>query len=188
MRRLTKEELRRSYLTKRREMPPEQLALWSAQMEAHAHAFIKERDFDTVMLYAAFRGEPETAGLIRRLLAEGRRVALPKCYPDSRMEAFVITEPEQLMPGAFGILEPPETCLLARQEQSLVIVPGCVFGRDGGRIGYGGGFYDRYLAGCKKAVKAGLCYSFSLLDAVPKEDFDVKMDLVVTENGVVNIL
>ena len=63
-----------------------------------------------------------------------------------------------------------------------------MFGKNGGRIGYGGGFYDRYLPGCEAAVRVGLCYSFALLEMVPREAFDAKMDHVITENGVVNIL
>ena len=188
MRGITKESLRRQFLAKRQALPPEMRRALSRRMAENVLAFVTEKNIDTVMLYAAFRDEPETELLARRLLGLGKSVALPKCRKGGRMDAFYISAWEALVPGAFGILEPPTEKMLSREEKMLIIVPGCAFGEDGTRLGYGGGFYDRFLPECSHAIKAGYCFSDCLTEGLPQEAFDVRMDSIITEKGVVNKL
>jgi len=140
------------------------------------------------MLYASFRSEPETMHLLEKLLERNVCVALPKCRKNGIMEAFIVKDVCSLQSGTYGILEPQEEFHVPPEEISLVLVPGCAFGKDGSRIGYGGGYYDRFLLQCKQAVKVGLCYSSCLANRLPREKFDVAMDVVITEQGVVNKL
>ncbi len=186
MHQIEKENLRKKYLTLRRQTSKEQLFAWSNQIQEAVLDYVEDKKIDTVMLYAAFRGEPETHWLLQKLLERKKRVALPKSQKNGIMEAYVVSTLEALVPATFGILEPPADVLLPQNEQQLILVPGAVFGRDGSRIGYGAGFYDRYLAGCLQAIKAGLCYEFALIDRVPMDVYDVKMDFFFTENGLVN--
>ncbi|MBR6729144.1 MAG: 5-formyltetrahydrofolate cyclo-ligase [Clostridia bacterium] len=185
---ITKESLRREFLAIRQALPPEVHRALSYQMAENVLALVAEKSIGTVMLYAAFRDEPETELLARRLLALGKSVALPKCRKDGRMDAFFISVWESLVPGAFGILEPPTEKMLSREEPMLILVPGCAFGRDGTRLGYGGGFYDRFLPDCSNAIKAGYCFSECLTEGLPQEAFDVRMDIIITDKGVVNKL
>ena len=99
------------------------------------------------------------------------------------MAMHAITRWEQLETGKFGILEPPERITASPTDFDVVVVPGCAFGRDMSRLGYGGGYYDRYLPQCTKAKRVGICFDACLTDSVPSESFDCKMDFVITENG-----
>jgi len=186
MHQIKKENLRKKYLALRQQTNKEQLSAWSYRIQEAVLDYVERSKIDTVMLYASFRGEPETHGLIKKLLERKKRVALPKSQKNGVMEAYIVSALEKLVPATFGILEPPADVLLPQNEQQLILVPGAVFGRDGSRVGYGGGFYDRYLSGCPQAIKAGLCYEFALIDCVPMDAHDVKMDFFFTENGLVN--
>lgn len=186
MHQIEKENLRKQYLSIRRNTPNEQLSAWSYRIREAILEFIDRQQIDTVMLYAAFRSEPETQPLLKKLLEKKVRVALPKSQKNGVMEAYIVSAIEELAPATFGILEPPADVFLSPNEQQLILVPGAVFGRDGSRIGYGGGFYDRYLSACSQAIKAGVCYEFALVDCVPTDEHDIKMDCFFTENGCVN--
>ncbi|MBE7009966.1 MAG: 5-formyltetrahydrofolate cyclo-ligase [Ruminococcaceae bacterium] len=183
---MTKQDLRKEFLARRARIDAKNHREWSGHMAEEVLSYVAKQKITTVMLYASFRSEPETFGLIQALLDKGLRVALPKSDAEGHMEGYVVTDVAKLVPGAFGILEPDGKIELPAEEQELIIVPGCVFGIDGSRIGYGRGYYDRYLAKCPKAIKAGFCFSLSLLESVPTDDFDMKMDFFFTENGVVN--
>lgn len=138
----------------------------------------------TILLYHGMGAEPETARLIPSLLAAGKNVALPRCTGPGEMEARLVGEETELIRHPFGMLEPGEDCPLAEPRTlELVLVPGLAFDRSGGRLGQGGGFYDRYLPRCPGA-KAALCRVEFLLEAVPREEHDCSVELVVTEEEV----
>ena len=136
---------------------------------------------DTVMVFCGVGREPDTAPLIRTLLARGQRVALPGCLPGRRLEARVITDESQLVPGKFGIPEPDYTCpVISREEIGAILVPGLMADREGYRLGFGGGYYDRFLAGYE-GFTAMVCPVERLVDALPHESFDRPVDLVITD-------
>lgn len=139
---------------------------------------------ETVLLYHGMRGEPETAQLLPALWAAGKRLALPRCTGPGRMEARLVEAGTPLVRHRFGMLEPGEDCPAADPETlDLVLVPGLAFDRLGGRLGQGGGFYDRFLPRCR-GVRAALCRSAFLLERVPREEHDQGVDLIVTEETV----
>jgi 5-formyltetrahydrofolate cyclo-ligase len=146
----------------------------------------------TVALYHALPDEVPTAGMLRRWLGR-KRLALPVIGGDGAMVFREYTGPECLVEGAFGIREPaplssrarhevPTRDLIPPSEIDLMLVPGVAFDAAGGRLGRGGGFYDRYLAGPEAAgiYKVGLCPVGALVAEVPAEAHDVVMDRVVT--------
>ncbi|WP_457573617.1 5-formyltetrahydrofolate cyclo-ligase [Desulfolithobacter sp.] len=146
---------------------------------------------ETIFVYVNFRDEVRTTGFIKWCLTKGRMVSVPlTIVRPPGLLAVRITDPARdLTPGYCGIPEPlPE--LAARQSVDpatidLVLVPGSVFDSRGGRLGYGGGFYDRYL--CYQAPQAkriGLAYELQLVDRVPVEPHDQLMDRVVTEERI----
>lgn len=182
---MTKQEMRRFFLNKRREADLDKLKECSEQIERLILQYIAEHNIKSVMAYAAFRNEPETLGLIRRLLQEGVCVGLPACEGKGIMEVYRLQNIDDLAPGRFGILEPPKKFPLAPDAFELVLVPGTGYGRDMSRVGYGAGYYDRYLPQCKNAVLAGVTYGSCLTTTIPQEEKDVRMDLVFTEKGIV---
>lgn len=138
------------------------------------------RKADIVMAYVAARGELSLQRVLEDMLNSGRTLALPRCGENGAMDAYRVTDMRQLRQGAYGILEPDESCpLVPPEEIDLMLIPGTAFDREGGRIGQGGGYYDRYIQKTR-AVRVGVCHEFALMDRVPTEEHDARMDAVVT--------
>jgi 5-formyltetrahydrofolate cyclo-ligase len=140
-------------------------------------------------VYVSFASEVETHGLIRILLDVGKHVSVPCIDRSSKiMTASVIKSMEHdLRPGCFGILEPAPGCLNQVESRliDVVIVPGAAFTTDGFRIGYGGGYYDRFLKSCP-AVSVGIAFDMQVVDKIPFDvQWDVPLDYVVTESRII---
>lgn len=134
----------------------------------------------TVMAYAAVRGEIALDDVIADALAGGKALALPLCVGPGRMQARRVTALGQLRPGRYGIPEPDGTCPpLEPGEIDVILVPGVAFDRRGGRVGQGGGYYDRFLPETR-ALRVGVCADFALMEAVPTRAHDQRMDVIVT--------
>ena len=125
--------------------------------------------------------EPDTLLLLHETLAFGRTVAVPLCLGAGRMEARVIRALDELRIGRYGIPEPPSDApLLPRDQIGFAVVPCLCCGLNGGRLGHGGGYYDRYLAGAPFPWTV-LCPEILLLEKIPTDTFDLKAPLLVTE-------
>ena len=142
---------------------------------------------DTVLCYLAAGSEAETRGIIEACLRTGKCVGLPRCYEDSRMEFMPVTHVSQANErSAFGISEPPHGEPIDPGDADLCIVPALAFDRRGFRLGYGMGFYDRYLKRFS-GVAAGLCFEESLRDTLPTNRNDRPVHLIITEQRVITI-
>lgn len=138
----------------------------------------------TIFLFWGVPGrEPETGRLAEELCRRGKRVGLPRMTPGRGMEVRLYRQDVPLVPAPFGILEPGEDCpLLPPEELDLVLVPALCYDRRGFRLGFGGGYYDRWLEGYS-GVRIGLCRERVLQDRLPTESHDQPVDWVVTERG-----
>lgn len=169
-------------------------ALDTARRQADAEAVCARvlalpvyRHARVVMAYAAVRGELDVAGVLEDVLASGRVLAMPRCEGPGRMRAYAVENRGRLAPGTFGIQEPDGSCPAVKAgEIGLILVPGTAFDRAGNRLGQGGGYYDRFLAGTR-AVRVGICHDFALLDRVPCAAHDVRMDAVLTPSFTLSI-
>ena len=140
----------------------------------------------TVFCYVGMDQEIDTKPIITRMLADGKRVAVPRCVGRGVMNAYEIHTLSVLEPGMMGILEPPTSCTLVEPEElQLVLVPCVTCTARGERLGYGGGFYDRYLEKTS-AFRSILVRSRVMEEAVPMEEHDLCMDAVITELGRIN--
>lgn len=136
----------------------------------------------TVFCYINIPHEVETRSVIEYLLGRGKKVCVPRCMTNGIMDARVLTSLAGLAPKPpFGIPEPGETSVLVKPEDiDFAIVPGLAFDRQGGRIGKGAGYYDRYLRNCR-AIKCGVCFDDMLVDRLPMGITDIRMDIVLTD-------
>jgi len=156
----------------------------SLLMERH----LLEKDFfqncDILFAYLPLKNEAETFLLIEEALKLGKNVAVPRCLDDGEMEFFLITSPDALRPGSYGILEPDfnEEQKVSPTTRSLILVPGLAFDKEGFRLGYGKGYYDRYLAK-HPAVTVGLCFADCVKDTLPRGEYDLAVKHLVTEKG-----
>jgi 5-formyltetrahydrofolate cyclo-ligase len=139
-----------------------------------------------VLAFAAFGSEIATAGVIRRLHAEGRRVLLPRLR-DGEMAATEFLPGEELAPGSFGIGEPFGIDEARPEEIDAVIAPGLAFDRDGYRLGYGRGYFDRYMRRLRPdAVRLGLGFHVQMVERVPRGPGDEPLHAVVTDRETVS--
>lgn len=182
---MDKKELRRRYLALRGSQPEETLQAAGEGICAEVLRLPEIERSRTIMTYVSFGGEPDTHMLIRRLTKMGKTVCAPRCDAAAgMMEAFAVSGMDSLAPGAYGILEPKPEQPVPPEKIDCILVPGCAFGRNFHRIGYGKGYYDKYLPLAARAVTIGLCYELCLVKWLEAEEFDVPVDLIVTEKGV----
>ena len=186
--RTRKERLRKRVLAVR-------TGLDRGQVEVSGQAILKRvlgleayRRAKLVHTYASSKeNEVDTRALIGTCLAQSKRVAVPVVMPGTRTLAHaLIGGLDQLVAGLWGLEQPDPaeaTWLPAEAQIDLVVVPGLAFDRRGQRIGWGGGYYDRFLAQVQ-AVKIGLCYDALVLDCIPGEPHDVPVDMVVAETAI----
>lgn len=125
--------------------------------------------------------EPDTSRLIAALTARGKEIGLPRMLPGHRMEVRRYDPARPLVSVSFGILEPGQGCpILSKEDIDLVLVPGVCYDRRGYRLGFGGGYYDRWLADFP-GYRVGLCREKVLRDRVPTEAHDSRVDRLLTE-------
>ncbi|MFO0751945.1 MAG: 5-formyltetrahydrofolate cyclo-ligase [Thermodesulfovibrionales bacterium] len=140
-----------------------------------------------VLLYASFRSEVDTFGILRFCLEKGKRVALPR-VDAAKGELFLyeIRDMNDLATGCWGILEPIPASERERgvQEMDLIVVPGVAFDEQRNRLGYGKGYYDRLLRE-KRAEAVALAYEEQIVASLPAEEHDVKMDSIITDQRVI---
>ncbi|NLG83265.1 MAG: 5-formyltetrahydrofolate cyclo-ligase [Firmicutes bacterium] len=140
-----------------------------------------------VGLYADFRGEVPTARLALLLCRAGKTLAFPAVIPwEKRLVFRCVRDRRDLVVGTYGIREPrPDVPSIARRALDVVVVPGVGFDRRGYRLGYGAGYYDRFLRTVRPdCFKVGLAYACQMVPVLPAEAHDLRLDAVVTEEGV----
>lgn len=167
------------------------------------------REAENLLVYASYLDEVSTWELMERALQDQKKVYCPRTVVtdagEKRLDFYRIFRTEDLLPGFRGIREPeadesrrwPEkfagasSCGGKPQQDTgrdLIIIPGCAFDRNLRRLGYGGGFYDRFLAGFsdgKRPVTAAICFSCQILEELPEEETDIRPDFLVTEDEII---
>jgi 5-formyltetrahydrofolate cyclo-ligase len=147
-------------------------------------------DANIIFTYVSFKSEVDTIKIIDHSLSLGKLICVPKINKHTKsMEVYRIKGFEDLDKGYFGILEPNEDCREVPADNiDLILLPGLAFDRSGTRIGYGRGFYDRYLTKCKAYVpKIALSYDFQVASKLPSNEFDIKVDAIITNKEIILI-
>lgn len=144
----------------------------------------------TIFAYVSFRSEVSTFKLIETLIGNGKTVAVPITrVKDKRLDAIKIKNvTNDLEPGYCDIPEPTktlcETNIIDPSEINAIILPGSVFDKRGGRFGYGGGFYDRFVSNIPNAVRIGLAFDLQVVEQIPLQPHDELLDFVITESNI----
>ena len=183
---MDKTELRKKYLEARRALSPQDAADRSAAVIERLESLAAFKRARAVLSYVSSKdNEVDTHSLIGRMLNKGRTVLVPIAQPDRAMEWSKLETLDELAPGRFGILEPrmESRRLMAPPPDSIVIVPGVAFTTDGHRIGYGGGYFDRFLASYK-GTSIGVAFDLQIMEPIEMLTHDIPVDLVVTESHV----
>lgn len=139
---------------------------------------------EAIALYASVHNEVRTDRLFAAALSAGKKVFFPR-LENGRIVFVQVHSAGDLQTGSFGVLEPSGGEIASPEDLDMVLVPGVGFDRQGHRIGYGLGYYDRALAACRNAIFLGLAYEFQVVENLPEEEHDIRLDFLVTEQGVV---
>ncbi len=186
-----KNELRKQTLARRLKLTVAERSEKSKTIIQKVKSLPAYGDARTVMLYLDFRGEVETTELVQDALAEGKRVVVPVCNPDRTITPKEIHNLEQdLQIGTWGIREPkPGLCPpVDPLEIDLVLVPGVAFDLKGNRLGYGAGYYDRFVLRLRPETPlAALAFEEQVLPEIQPDPHDRPMHMVVTENRVIAV-
>lgn len=174
----------------RNEMKKQRSTLSVNRIMMHS-AIIAKRLFDldeykeaeVVLPYVSFSSEVDTHVLINEALKSGKKIAVPRVVSKDQMKFYFIKSFSDLKPGSFGILEPVSTDEFKPDPSvnAVVLLPGLAFDNKLNRIGYGGGFYDKYLSCYPYIYKIMLAYELEKNDSLPSGELDIKPDMVITE-------
>ena len=175
---MNKKELRAEIRAKKRAMTPEEIEARSRRLGELLAGSLAYREADTIYGYLPYNQEVRTVPMLERALREGKRVAVPKVYGEE-MRFIWLTDLTRVAKGYSGIPEPIEDGPVADDPHALVLMPGLAFDPQGHRIGYGGGFYDKFLASEPEHPTIALCYDFQLLPELETEEFDIPVDTVL---------
>ena len=177
-----KKQLRRACLQKRLSLSAEQKKRADDAI-CHAIAALDAfREADLLLLFSPMRGEPDLTPLAPLAAARGIQIAFPRCESDS-MTFHAVQGKADFSPDQFGIPSPHATLpIVQATARTLCILPGLAAGRDGSRLGYGGGFYDKFLA-TFEGITLFPIYDFLLFDTLPTEATDRPVDILITEKG-----
>lgn len=184
-----KKKYLRAIMKRTREAAPSELcAALSARVQAILLASAPYRNSAILAVYSPIGNEVATGAIVAHAIGSGRTVYYPRVDTDGeRLAMHRVADRSELSPGAFGILEPSRDTpwvVPARMPACVVLVPGVAFSPDGARLGRGGGHYDRLLAEIgPQAITVGLGYSFQLLDRIPEDEWDQRLNFVVTESA-----
>lgn len=181
-----KHKLRAYYRKKRAELSHEARELLDIAICSNVSELPIIKNADTVLVFYPVKNEPNILPLIKKLYASNKRVAFPISNRDDCTLTFkYVSDPCDMVMGAYNIPEPPCDALDVEDlSNSVCIVPALVFDRHGYRIGYGKGYYDRFLIDFK-GKSLGIAYSDFLIDDLPFEPTDISVDMIITERGII---
>ena len=175
---MNKQELRRAIQERKRAMTEEEIVERSNALAEKFYNTPAYQAASTIYGYLPYNQEVRTVPMLQRALDEGKRVAVPKVYGEE-MRFIYLEDLTQVSKGYAGIPEPIADAPVAEDQRALVLMPGLAFDSQGHRIGYGGGFYDKFLAKEPHHPTLALCYKFQMQAHLDTEEFDIPVDTVL---------
>ena len=175
---MDKQALRRQIRQQKRAMTPEEIEQISQRLGELFAASELYKNAKTIYGYLPYNQEVRTVPMLQKALDDGKKVAVPKCYGEE-MRFIYMDDLSQVDCGYCGIPEPIADEPVADDPTALVLMPGLAFTEKGDRMGYGGGFYDKFLAAEPNHPTLALCYAFQMVEHIPTEDYDIPVDCVL---------
>lgn len=184
---IEKQKLRRKTAVKRDALTLEEREEKSARIIEAVLSHDWYLNCDRILCYRSYKSEVDTTRLIQQALYDGKRAACPKVM-GKEMAFFEIRDLSDCEPGAYGILEPGVNCprIEAEPDKDLLVMPGLCFSDERARLGYGGGYYDRFLA-AHRIKSIGLFFDCQEVCGIVQETYDLKPDMIITETRILGI-
>jgi len=184
-----KEKLRKKIMDIRKNISNSEIFEKSKEIKERVYKMKAFRQASTILFYVSYDNEVYTHDMIRENLANKKNVVVP--ITDKEKHCLIISKLkrwEDLERSTYSILEPKKDCVyeVSLDEIDLILVPGVVFDESGNRIGHGIGYYDKLLKNSKRAIHIGLAFEVQIVNDIPAEEHDVKVDKIVTEDRIIN--
>ena len=176
---MNKKEMRAYIREKKRAMTERQIVSASALLGEQFRACELYKAAKTIYGYLPYNQEVRTVPMLEQAIADGKRVAVPKCYGEEMRFLYISDFEKEVAPGYANIPEPIADEPVADDKTALVLMPGLAFDPQGHRIGYGGGFYDRFLSAEPDHPTLALCYGFQMVEHLETEEFDIPVNQVL---------
>ena len=177
-----KKLIRKEVFRRRKAALLDDLDMWSQQIADKVYETELYKNAETIYTYVAYNREVETKIIIEQAWKDGKKVAVPRVEGDV-MNFYLFQSFDERAPGCMGIPE-PVTSIPASDESALMIMPGVAFDRKKNRVGYGGGFYDKYLEAHPGLGKLAVAFEFQFMDEVPVEPTDICPEMIITETTI----
>lgn len=188
---MDKKNIRKIMTSKRNALTKEQVKHKSNNIYSNLKRIKEFDEAEQILCYINIKNEVITEKIIEYFQKSNKRVAAPKVLTDE-MEFYYFSSDEELIKGYFNIPEPvnitdDNKCIPNKDD--IIIIPGLAFDKSGGRVGYGGGFFDKYLSRNKNLIKIAVAYDFQVIDEIIEvSDYDVKPDYIVTDERIIKVL
>ncbi|MCQ4115410.1 5-formyltetrahydrofolate cyclo-ligase [Ruminococcus sp. zg-921] len=180
-----KSRLRRQYRQRRSAVSAFEKAEIDAQIFKRLISLPQYKSAKQIFAYVSMGSEVDTQCIINHALSENKAVAVPKCVSENKLDFYYINSAEDLLTGAYGIKEPIEGLAAAEDLSGICLVPALLFDYSGFRLGYGKGYYDRFLPRFG-GVTVGLCADEFLTECLPRYTTDRRVDMIITDKAVYN--
>ncbi|MGN0318824.1 MAG: 5-formyltetrahydrofolate cyclo-ligase [Lachnospira sp.] len=186
---MDKKQIRRYIKEKKEQLSKAYIEKESRRIFEKLYSLLEFKNEENIFSYVSYNQEVDTYPFISHCMELGKNVFVPKVITcdgqNNDMEFFNITSMDELVEGYKGIMEPIEGTAVAPDDiPGLMIMPGLAFDEKLNRVGYGGGFYDRYIESHPKLKKVAVCFDFQILNEVCHEEFDMKPDMIISENRI----
>lgn len=175
---MDKKALRQTIKAQKKAMTEAEIVAASNRLAEQFYATEQYRNAKTIYGYLPYNQEVRTTPILQKALADGKKIAVPKVYGD-KMRFIYLEDLSQVEKGYCNIPEPIDDGPVADDPTALVLMPGLAFDKEGHRIGYGGGFYDKFLMEEPGHPTVALCYEFQMLPHLETEEFDIPVDIVL---------
>lgn len=187
---LDKKVLRKSMISKRKELSIEDKQKKSREIQLKLFNLDIYKDSNFIFTFISTEEEVDTHNIIKDSLKNGKRIGVPVTFPKERK--MIVSEikdfDNELELGFYNILTPKKEFIREVDPSilDLVLVPGLIFSKNGYRVGYGGGYYDRFLEQTEDVIKVGICFDMQIADEVPIGKYDIPVDYIITEKRIID--
>lgn len=185
---MIKKTIRNHILDKRQKLGKNRHIMLSSIIIERLFESLFYKNSKIIMTFISFGNEVDTHDFIKKSVDEGKRIVVPITFPETKeIKPSEILDFNELEIGYYNILTPKKEFIrfINPKDIDLCIVPGIAFDRKGYRIGYGGGYYDRFLSKYPIKPKIGICFDLQIVDEIPREEFDIPVDIIFTEKEII---
>lgn len=186
---MEKKSIRENILKKRKNLNEEERAVYSNEIANKLFSSSYYKEAKTIMCFISFSDEVDTHEFIKQAIEDGKKIVVPITFPKTHeLKPSLLKDFNELEPGFYNILTPKKEFkrFIEPKDIDLVITPGVAFRKDGYRVGYGGGYYDRFLSKIPDTPTIAIAFDIQIVEDLPIDSYDIPVDYIYTEKNIIS--